>query len=588
MKSSSRFLITTSEEQTWKFDCPVIFLGEWCRLYNRKHIWEKMDAVVSDPYGLGLAQKTIDRDKARHMEKVFITKLVPILNIVHRKKHSERFWRIILGPWLRVFIQTGLNRIHTLEKCIAGNYISGSSLIELNKQDLISLNTQDFTYKLGNSAWNSALDSIILGYMQKIDFPITLLNNVTDNSIIKKEKLLEVNSFKTNISQSIKTVLSYCIKDSDSVIVNSYLSSINQVKLQLSLRQVPQFWQELFIEPVASIDLEMRNNLKRGFILEDNDLDLQILSTILFDFLPIVYLEGFAELCNIADNQRYPQHPKFIFTSNSHIFDEAFKVWMAKKSETGTKLLIGQHGSNYGVHRFIGDTAEAEISDTFLAWGNQKPNSKYKNAFVFTTAGKKLKLNASGGLLLVEVCINKRRVTHDCTYEYLAYHKSSKEFVSKLPNSIKQCTTIRLHREYKNMEFYDDLRWTDFDPTLRVDYGQAPIHSLMSTSRLVVFHYDSSGFLENLSLNVPTMMLLENNFETLSDESIPYYQSLVNVGILHLSPESIVNKICEEWDNIDTWWNDKNLQEARISFCIQYAKYENKPIRKLRKILLEG
>ena len=44
----SRFLITTPLEETWPDNpnAPVLFLGEWCRLYARKERWPKMYAVV--------------------------------------------------------------------------------------------------------------------------------------------------------------------------------------------------------------------------------------------------------------------------------------------------------------------------------------------------------------------------------------------------------------------------------------------------------------------------------------------------------------------------------------------------------------
>ena len=51
------YLITSSDESTWKFDRPVIFLGEWCRLETRKHIWKKMDAIVAKPYGFELQKR---------------------------------------------------------------------------------------------------------------------------------------------------------------------------------------------------------------------------------------------------------------------------------------------------------------------------------------------------------------------------------------------------------------------------------------------------------------------------------------------------------------------------------------------------
>ena len=52
MDSVARYLITTADESTWKFDRPVIFLGEWCRIYDRRHIWEDMDAIVSAHQGI--------------------------------------------------------------------------------------------------------------------------------------------------------------------------------------------------------------------------------------------------------------------------------------------------------------------------------------------------------------------------------------------------------------------------------------------------------------------------------------------------------------------------------------------------------
>ena len=43
-----RHLITTALEDTWPNDPsePVIFLGEWCKLFSRQHIWSKMDYEV--------------------------------------------------------------------------------------------------------------------------------------------------------------------------------------------------------------------------------------------------------------------------------------------------------------------------------------------------------------------------------------------------------------------------------------------------------------------------------------------------------------------------------------------------------------
>ena len=43
-----RFLVTTALEETWPNDpeTPVLFLGEWCRIYSRRERWSKMNAEV--------------------------------------------------------------------------------------------------------------------------------------------------------------------------------------------------------------------------------------------------------------------------------------------------------------------------------------------------------------------------------------------------------------------------------------------------------------------------------------------------------------------------------------------------------------
>lgn len=69
MTKLKRYLITTEDESTWKFDQPVIFLGEWCRLYDRQHIWQNMDAKVAKPYGLDVNNKDIDDLKIKALEK---------------------------------------------------------------------------------------------------------------------------------------------------------------------------------------------------------------------------------------------------------------------------------------------------------------------------------------------------------------------------------------------------------------------------------------------------------------------------------------------------------------------------------------
>ena len=54
----SRFLITTPQKNTWKFSEPILFLGEWCKLYKKKEYvitsgcWDKCNETKNDLFNL--------------------------------------------------------------------------------------------------------------------------------------------------------------------------------------------------------------------------------------------------------------------------------------------------------------------------------------------------------------------------------------------------------------------------------------------------------------------------------------------------------------------------------------------------------
>ena len=43
---TSMFLVTTADQRFWKTDEKILFLGEWCKIYNQRHIWSNLDYEV--------------------------------------------------------------------------------------------------------------------------------------------------------------------------------------------------------------------------------------------------------------------------------------------------------------------------------------------------------------------------------------------------------------------------------------------------------------------------------------------------------------------------------------------------------------
>src|SRR5687767_13315231 len=104
------FLITTSNQQFWRTAERAMFLGEWCKLYDQKHVWQAMDSETL-PYHWDARDRL--HEDIKYLAGVYeryLEALVPKLNEVHGTSQSERFWRIVLGAWLHFFIEVFYDR----------------------------------------------------------------------------------------------------------------------------------------------------------------------------------------------------------------------------------------------------------------------------------------------------------------------------------------------------------------------------------------------------------------------------------------------------------------------------------------------
>jgi putative transferase (TIGR04331 family) len=305
-----------------------------------------------------------------------------------------------------------------------------------------------------------------------------------------------------------------------------------------------------------------------------------------FELLPVCYLEGFAELDEKVRQLPWPKTTRFIFTSNNFDTDEVFKFWAAQKVESGFKYIVGQHGANYGTHRYY-HTIEESTADHFITWGWKDGLPQHVPAFVLKTAGRKAgSYDPNGGLLLIELPWEPRFTTWDSTQEFAAYFEDQQTFIGKLSKSPKKHLTVRLYHLYALYKWNEEGRWRDFDATIKLDAGSLAIRKLIAQSRLVIHSYDSTGILETLAQNIPTLAFWQNDFDHLRESAKPHYQLLVNAGIFHLSPESLAAKVNEVWDDVEGWWAQVAVQEAREQFCKCYSRVSPHPVRELKKILL--
>ncbi len=585
MPGIARHLITTADERTWKFGCPVLFLGEWCQLYNRRHIWEKMDFVVAEPYGFDHLQRDIDYEMCRKTENELINIICDVLNEFHGVNHSRRYWRILCGHWLRAYVDLIFNRYRTVQLCLEKYNIGSTVIFDDKKFSLATADTKSFYCASNEDVWNNILYSKLLllfdsGSIDKTTIDIDSLESITKPAPRKRSSFTQIRL--TSIKRKMYSFLQIFSKETDAIITNTYLPYLEEVKLKLALKQVPISYDHPTL-CFCSPDLMLRKDLSSPFLTGDKRSYFSCVRNLLFEMIPTCFVEGYKMMSAVVETLDWPCKPRFIFTSNNYMYDEWFKFVTARNIEVNIPYYVGQHG-NFGTDKYNYPTVEMLTCDKYVKWGSAISMTQEVPAFVLKLANKKAVLpDTDGGLLFVQDLEGHRIQVWDNTHRYILSMSNNLSFYNGLADKIKRSVVIRLHSARGFFRQYEYERWRDADKDIKIDCCSSLVTALAG-SRIVVFSYNSAGFLENLSQNIPTLVLIDD-ISFIGDIALPYYKDLIDVGILHLSPSSGAQEINLVWDNMDVWWMSPEVQNARKLFCDKFARQSEKPISDLIKIL---
>jgi putative transferase (TIGR04331 family) len=565
-----RFLITTALETSWCDDEPVLFLGEWCKLYHRKEVWEGLDAKTLPYHWDDRGKLFADYQYLTILYERLLKELASQLNQIHNVNHSLRYWRILIGPWLGYFIQMLFDRWESVQKAVQLYDLSGAIVLSGTDETLVPKNMRDFTHLYTGDEWNHYLYSYIVMNFTKIPY-------VTH--VLKKSPKVEVGNIVFDFKRSIKRVTaaiyfkfaSLLTQDQDAFILASYLPTLDEVKMHFRLGQVPQLWR-----PVSAKECMVDKNKRQWSLIGENVSEFESCVRSLIPLqIPTAYLEGYEALVDQAARLPWPSEPKVIWTSNSYSADDVFKVWSAGKVEQGSPLVIGQHGGHYGVGRWsFSEEHQIKISDFFLSWGWSTPNEPKVVPLGQLKSKRPLGVQHSkqpGILLVTYTCPRHSYHMYSiaASSQWLSYFDDQCVFVESLPSHLRDALTVRLHPDDHGWSHRE--RWQDRFPSIRIDDGKSNVINLVRRSRLYVSTYNSTTYLESFTMNAPTVIYWDPNYWELRASAIPYYEELKRVGIFHETPASAAEHVAEIWDDVDQWWNSSEVQKALEQFKKKYS-----------------
>jgi len=583
-----RILITTPLKSTWPIDGePVLFLGEWCKLFSQQHLLLNMDYKVV-PYHWD-DRKKLNQDFFYLIDlyEVILQELSEKLNLIHDVNHSLRYWRILVGPWLLVFIPLLYDRWESLQKASSSFSISKTSVLDYANLESIAFDMSHFEHLMKTDHWNHFIYSSILNKTKLIK-----TSNVKkippEEFIPSRVKPSNSQSSRELILKIIKGLSNLLSGNNNIFIIDSYLSKIDLLKLQLKLFQFPALYSSPEIEQTNP---EMKT---RDWSLPTSKGESSF-EIFVREFIPIqipaVYLEGYEKLNAKSNTMPWPSNPKLIWSSNTWYAEEVFKIWSAKKAELGVPLVAGQHGGVYGTGLFsMPADHELKICDYFLSWGSKKwDSSKNNNKIIPIGIFKKYKKRIEKTSVLMissDLCrYSNSLVSLPMSTQCLEAFDNEFTFISLLPDYILNDLVVRPFKYEYGWSYHDRLK--DRFPKIKIDAGEDRLENLFLRSKISISTWNATTYLETLSLNIPTMIFWDPEHSEVKKSAEKYFDILKKVGIFHDNPESAANHLIKIWGDIDGWWESSEVMSAKDIFIDRYANNKDL-LGKLTRALQES
>ena len=566
-KNIKRFLVVSPKKELWDESKPILFLGEWCNLFNDRNYNKDLDIKINPNHWNDKKKQEYDYG---YLESLYEAKLMDLnhsLSKLHGLKSELRYWRIIIGPWLKFFIDAVFDRYETIRLAKKNNSIEGTFIYEYNLHEKIPNNFNEFYDQLRNDSWNELL---FFELIKEFKIPFKIVNK-------KAQVNVDIDS---NIHKSFKSILKSWIYSINNLISNYfnevvlfelYLSTSKLIKLQIKLGQIPFLGNKNILSSKRESDLNMRKKL---VFSETSDPFSKFLNNQIINFIPRIYIENFNEIKEKV-LRKYPRNPKLIVTANAYQANDSFKIWTAHHTKLNVPLIIHQHGGTFGISKYNQtETHQLKISDYFISWGWKKHNfNNIKILPALKVSPYELSYDKINGEILLTLASTPRYFYNffgiPNGQDFLGYIEDQKQFINYLDKKIIEKIKIR----FDSAEFGWNInnRISEVIDPSKFESPKIDLLSRLKKCKLCISTYNATIFLETLAMNVPTIVFFNIKQNNIRKEAIMFINQLKEVGIFHDSPISASNFLNKIESNIEDWWQKEDVQNVVKVFCQKFV-----------------
>ncbi len=564
--SSNKLLVVSPNKELWDESRSMLLLGEWCNLYKDFEQNKGLNIKIHPHHWVDKKKQEIDY---KILDDIYEQKLFDLSNTlseIHNLKFDIRYWRIIIGPWLKFFIDAVYDRYESVRTAIDYNEIDSTYIFDYNIDDYVPNDFIEFYDHLRFDDWNQI---IFFELIKEFNIPYKKISKINlINHKINTQKQLVKDKFR-NLLYSVNNMFSNYFNDI--VFFELYVHYSKLFRLQFKLGQLPYIGEKSISSSNRKTDFDKRKKIN---FPRTNEKFSEFLNNQIINFIPRIYLENFKEIKNKVLN-KFPKKPKLIVTANAYQSNDSFKIWSAHHTQKKVPLIIHQHGGTFGISKFNQtECHQLKISDNFISWGWKKENySNIKRLPALKINTNKINYNKVNGDILLTLASTPRYFYNFFGIsngpEFLDYIEDQKQFIKCLDKKV--VSKLKIRSDSFEFGWEINSRISEVIDSSKFESSKLDLRSRFKSCKICISTYNATIFLESLSANIPTIVFFNIEQSQIRKDAVVYIDQLKKVGIFHDSPKSAADFLNKIESNIEGWWQSSDVQNTVVSFGNKYV-----------------
>lgn len=568
------YLVTTDIPDGLDSKTKLLILGPWFLAgeKNKRLIIGRDYHLVPSPWKPAVKIKAA-ADYCYDIYKKLIPQLSNNLNTLHELSYPEKYWQILIGPWLLHLIEVFYDRYKRMEKTL--ELFPGFHLHALPKEQC-KLTPYDASHFL-SCITEKDVDYYNLKFFSLIAYdlcPHNIIERGYDHTQDIGTGTIRYN-WKTRLFNKLMEPLDLLFK-SPIVLADMHRLSLWDI-ISLKAKAGLGTFRFIDFEPVKknfsqkTYSREARNSIE----MEDPDDKFQaLLYRLIPEAIPMCYIENYKPYRNEIANIKDMDYVATVGSGVAWYFNEKFKFFAAEAASKKAMSIEFQHGGGYG--QLLSESRESLSleKDVFYTWGWDPKSDDDKIRTLPDPYLSKLKDVHSPRLNKIIFVSTTMPRYHYRFHTFLLpddmpkYLEDKIIFLKTLPEEIRENL---LYRPY-----FIDYEWNELEmikeacPSVKFIVN-GRLSDWMRKAKLAVIDHSHTTFIEALTINVPCVFYWDHEVYLMRADAERYFELLREAGMLYKDPIGAAKKVAEIFYDPMEWWLSKKVQDVRLEFCDRFA-----------------